>query len=81
MTMTQVIGSVGMVGMIARSWSRGQKDKRRRSSPLSSPLRLRLMKAHVDPILSTFVDLGHGLKPSFALEKSPGLCFETGLWS
>ena len=43
-----------MVGMIARSWSRGQKDKRGRSSPLSLPLRLRLMKAHVDPILSTF---------------------------
>ena len=35
-----------MVGMIARSWSRGQKDKRGRSSPLSLPLRLRLMKAH-----------------------------------
>ena len=43
-----------MVGMIARSWSRGQQDKRGRSSPLSLPLRLRLMKAHVDPILSTF---------------------------
>ena len=43
-----------MVGMIARSWSRGQKDERGRSSPLSLPLRLRLMKAHVDPILSTF---------------------------
>ena len=43
-----------MVGMIARSWSRGQKDRRGRSSPLSLPLRLRLMKAHVDPILSTF---------------------------
>ena len=43
-----------MVGMIARSWSRGQRDKRGRSSPLSLPLRLRLMKAHVDPILSTF---------------------------
>ena len=43
-----------MVGMIARSWARGQKDKRGRSSPLSLPLRLRLMKAHVDPILSTF---------------------------
>ena len=33
-----------MVGMIARSWSRGQEDKRGRSSPLSLPLRLRLMK-------------------------------------
>ena len=43
-----------MVGMIARSRSRGQKDRRGRSSPLSLPLRLRLMKAHVDPILSTF---------------------------
>ena len=43
-----------MVGMIARSWSRGQKDRRGRSSPLSLPLWLRLMKAHVDPILSTF---------------------------
>ena len=43
-----------MVGMIARSWSRGQKDKRRRSSAIKLPLRLRLMKAHVDPILSTF---------------------------
>ena len=43
-----------MVGMIARSWARGQKDCRGRSSPLSLPLRLRIMKAHVDPILSTF---------------------------
>ena len=43
-----------MVGMIARSWSRGQKDRRGRSSPRSLPLRLRLMKAHVGPILSTF---------------------------
>ena len=43
-----------MVGMIARSWARGQKDRRGRSSPLSLPLRLRIMKAHVDPILSTF---------------------------
>ena len=43
-----------MVGVIARSWARGQKDRRGRSSPLSLPLRLRLMKAHVDPILSTF---------------------------
>ena len=56
-----------MVGMIARSWSRGQKDKQGRSSPLSLPLRLRLMKAHVDPILSTFVGLGHGLRPNFVL--------------
>ena len=43
-----------VVGMIARSWSRGQMDRRGRSSPLSLPLQLRLMKAHVDPILSTF---------------------------
>ena len=43
-----------MVGMIARSWARGQKDRRGRSSPISLPLRLRIMKAHVDPILSTF---------------------------
>ena len=43
-----------MVGMIARSWARGEKDRRGRSSPLSLPLRLRIMKAHVDPILSTF---------------------------
>ena len=55
-----------MVGLIARSWSRGQKDRRGRSSPLSLPLRLHLMKAHVDPILSTFVGQGHGLSPSFA---------------
>ena len=33
-----------MVGMIARSWARGQKHRRGRSSPLSLPLRLRLMK-------------------------------------
>ena len=31
-----------MVGMIARSWALGQKDRRGRSSPLSLPLRLRL---------------------------------------
>ena len=43
-----------MVGMIARSWARGQKDRRGRSSAIKLPLRLRLMKAHVDPILSTF---------------------------
>ena len=43
-----------MIGMIARSWSRGQRDKRGRSSAIKLPLRLRLMKAHVDPILSTF---------------------------
>ena len=43
-----------MVGMLARAWARGQKDRRGRSSPISLPLRLRLMKAHVDPILSTF---------------------------
>ena len=43
-----------MVGTIARSWARGQKDRRGRSSPLRLPLRLRIMKAHVDPILSTF---------------------------
>ena len=42
-----------MVGMIARSWSRGQKDWRGRSSPLSLPLRWRIIKAHVDPILSS----------------------------
>ena len=42
-------------GMIPRSWSRGQKDRRGRSSPLSLPLRLRLMKAHIDPILSTLL--------------------------
>ena len=40
--------------MIARSWARGQKDRRGRSSGIKLPLRLRLMKAHVDPILSTF---------------------------
>ena len=44
-----------MVGMLARSWARGQKDRRGRSSPLTLPLRLRLMKAHVDPILTTFL--------------------------
>ena len=43
-----------VVGMLARSWARGQKDRRGRSSPLTLPLRLRLMKAHVDPILTTF---------------------------
>ena len=43
-----------MVGMLARSWARGQKDRRGRSYPLTLPLRLRLMKAHVDPILTTF---------------------------
>ena len=43
-----------MVGMLAHAWARGQKDRRDRSSPLSLPLRLRLMKAHVDPILTTF---------------------------
>ena len=42
-----------MVGMIARSWARGQKDRRGRSSAIKLPLRLRLMKAHVDPMLST----------------------------
>ena len=46
-----------MVGMLARSWARGQKDRRGRSSPLTLPLRLRLMKAHVDPILTTFAVL------------------------
>ena len=43
-----------MVVMLARSWARGQKDRRGRSSPLTLPLRLRLMKANVDPILTTF---------------------------
>ena len=43
-----------MIGMLARSWAKGQKDKRGRASALSLPLRLRLMKAHVDPILTTF---------------------------
>ena len=43
-----------MFGMIARSWSRGKKDRRGRSSLLSLPLRLRLTKAHVDLILPTF---------------------------
>ena len=43
-----------MVGMIARSCARRQKDRRGRSSAIKLPLRLRLMKAHVDPILSTF---------------------------
>ena len=43
-----------MVGVLARSWARGQKDRRGRSSPLTLPLRLRLMKAHVDRILTTF---------------------------
>ena len=39
---------------------------RGRSSPLSLPLRLRLMKAYVDPILSTF-----------CRSRS---CVETGFW-
>ena len=43
-----------MVGMIAHSWAKDQKDRRGRSSAIKLPLRLRLMKAHVDPILSTF---------------------------
>ena len=43
-----------MVGMLDRSWARGQKDRRGRSSPLTLPHRLRLMKARVDPILTTF---------------------------
>ena len=43
-----------MVGMIAGAWARGQKDRRGRSSPLSLPLRLKIMKAHVEPILTTF---------------------------
>ena len=42
-----------MVGMLARSWAKGQKDRRGRSSALSLLLRLRLTKAHVDPILTT----------------------------
>ena len=54
-----------MVGMIARSWARGQKDKKQRSSRFSFLLRLRVMKAHVDPIFSFFLILGHGLSPSF----------------
>ena len=45
--------------------ARGQKDRHGRSSPLSLPLRLRIMKAHIDPILSTFVDLGLGPRHSF----------------
>ena len=46
-----------MDGWDARSWAEGQKDQRGRSSPLSPPLRLRLMKFHVDPGLSTFCAL------------------------
>ena len=55
MTTTQVIGLARPVRwLIARSCARGQKDRRGRSSAVKLPLRLRLMKAHVDPILSTF---------------------------
>ena len=44
-----------MVGMIAGVWAKGQqKDRRGRSSPLSLPLRLKIMRAHVEPILTTF---------------------------
>ena len=43
-----------MVGMIAGVWAKGQKDRRGRSSPLSLPLRLKIMKTHVEPILTTF---------------------------
>ena len=43
-----------MVGMIAGAWVKGQKDRRGRSSPLSLPLRLKIMQAHVEPILTTF---------------------------
>ena len=43
-----------MVGVLVRSWARSQKDRRGHSSPLTLPLRLRLMKAHVEPILTTF---------------------------
>ena len=43
-----------MVGMLARLLAQSQKDRQGRFSPLPLPLRLRLMKANVDPILSTF---------------------------
>ena len=66
-----------VVGMIARSWSRGQKDKRGRPSLFSLPLRLRLLKAHVDPILSAFCRSRAWTKA----EKGSGLCFEKGFWS
>ena len=49
-----------MLGILARSWARGQKDRRGRSSPLTLPFRLRLTKAHVDPILTTFAVPVHG---------------------
>ena len=39
-----------MIGLLTRSWAKGQKDRRGRASALSLPLRLRLMKARVDPI-------------------------------
>ena len=63
-----------MVRMIARSWSRGQKDKRERSSPLSFPLRLRLMKAHVDPILSTLCRSRSWTKAQFRCLLCLGIC-------
>ena len=37
--------------MIARSGVRGQKDRRGRSSAAKLPLRFRLLKVHVDPLL------------------------------
>ena len=40
--------------MIAGVWAKGQKDRRGRSSPLSLPLQLKIMKTHVQPILTTF---------------------------
>ena len=42
------------VGEWLEWWSRGQPDRRGRLSKMSLPLRLRMMKAHIDPILTTF---------------------------
>ena len=60
-----------MVGMIAGAWAKGQKDRRGRSSPFSLPLRLKIMRAHVEPILTTFcrsVELHRGSQKAALLE-------------
>ena len=69
-----------MVGVIARSWSRGQKDRRGRSSPLSLPLQLSFDEG---PCLffPLFADLGLGLRPNFVLLSGLRPMLYVGLWS
>ena len=70
-----------MVGLIARSWARGQKVRRGRSSAIKLPLRLRLMKAHVDPILSTLCRSRSWTSAQLrALKRAQSICASKGFW-